>query len=51
MIASVVEHNVGLIVGGYVLVLGSFAAYALRLRSRGRRLAAELPDKDKPWTG
>jgi hypothetical protein len=48
--ASVVGGHVALIVGGYVLVLGSFAAYAGWVLARARKLAAQLPDKDKPWT-
>jgi hypothetical protein len=50
IVASLLKHHVGLIVGGYVLVLGSFAVYAWRLLARGRKLAEQLPDEDKPWT-
>ncbi len=50
IMASVVREHVGLIVGGYVLVLGAFAVYAARLLVRGRKLAKQLPDRDKPWT-
>jgi hypothetical protein len=50
IVASVIQNHVVLIVGGYVVVLGSFAAYAWRILSRGRKLASRLADKDKPWT-
>lgn len=50
VVASVVKDHVALIVGGYVLVLGSFALYAARLLARGRKLAKQLSDQDKPWT-
>lgn len=49
IVASLVKTHVGLIVGGYVLTFGSFALYAWRLLGRGRSLAAQLPDQDKPW--
>ncbi|HEX9259943.1 MAG TPA: hypothetical protein VF855_10440 [Acidimicrobiales bacterium] len=42
--------NLGSIVLGYGLVLGSMAAYAAWVVRRGRRLAAQVPDEDKPWT-
>ena len=42
--------NLGSILLGYGLVLGTMAAYATHLLARGRRLARRLPDEDKPWT-
>lgn len=42
--------NLGSILLGYGLVLGTMAAYAAHLLTRGRRLARRLPDEDKPWT-
>ena len=50
IIASLIRNHVPLVVGGYVLVLGSFAAYSWRIISRGRKLARRLPDEVKPWT-
>jgi hypothetical protein len=32
------------------LVLGSLALYSVRVVTRGRALARQLPDEDKPWT-
>jgi hypothetical protein len=43
-------QDLGSILLGYALVLGLTGAYALRLVRRGRRLARQLPDEDKPWT-
>ena len=42
--------DLGSIVLGYGLVLGSMAVYAISVIRRGRRLAAQVPDDDKPWT-
>ena len=50
ILASVIQHHVLNIVGGYVLVLGSLALFTWRMLNRARRLASQLPDKDKPWT-
>jgi hypothetical protein len=43
-------QDLGSILTGYVLVLGLTALYAVRLVRRGRKLARQLPDEDKPWT-
>lgn len=50
ILASLVKTHLVLIIGGYGLVFGSFAAYAWRVVSRGRSFARQLPDEDKPWT-
>jgi hypothetical protein len=50
VIATVISDYVGTVVLGYVLVLGGMAAFAARVLWRGRRLARQLPDEDKPWT-
>jgi hypothetical protein len=42
--------DLGSILLGYGLVLGGMAVYAATVIRRGRRLAARLPDEDKPWT-
>jgi hypothetical protein len=42
-------NDLGSILLGYGLVLGGMAAYAWSVIRRGRRLAARLPDEDKPW--
>jgi hypothetical protein len=43
-------QDLGSILTGYALVLGLTALYAVRLVRRGRNLARQLPDEDKPWT-
>ncbi len=50
MLGSIIQHNVFNIVGGYVLVLGSLGLFAWRMLGRARKLASQLPVKDKPWT-
>jgi hypothetical protein len=41
--------DLGSILLGYGLVLGSMAVYAAYVVRKGRRLASQLPDEDKPW--
>jgi hypothetical protein len=42
--------DIGFIAGSYLLTLGAIAVFAWRVVRRGRRLAAQLPDEDRPWT-
>jgi len=42
--------DLGSILLGYGLVLGSMAVYAFSVIRRGRRLAAQVPDPEKPWS-
>ncbi len=41
--------DLGFIVTSYVLSLGAVAALAWRVITRGRALARQLPEEDKPW--
>ncbi len=50
LFASVVSTHLGTILGTYIVVFGSFAVVAWRLVARGRRLARQVPMKDRPWT-
>jgi hypothetical protein len=43
-------QSLGAILTGYALVFGLTGVYALYVVRRGRRLARQLPDEDKPWT-
>jgi hypothetical protein len=42
--------DAGWILAAYVIVLGGIALYAVRVVTRGRALAKQLPDEDKTWT-
>ena len=42
--------DAGWILGAYVIVLGGVALYAIRIVTRGRSLAKQVPDEDKTWT-
>ena len=42
--------DAGWILAAYVIVLGGIALYAIRIVTRGRALAKQLPDEDKTWT-
>jgi heme exporter protein CcmD len=42
-------HHAAFIIGAYVGTFGAVAALAWRVVSRGRALARQLPDEDKPW--
>ncbi|NTU51351.1 MAG: carbohydrate binding family 9 domain-containing protein, partial [Candidatus Aminicenantes bacterium] len=44
-------QNLGSILFGYTLVLGTMGVYAVVLARRGRSLARRVPDEEKPWTG
>ena len=50
VLASVVSTNLGTILGTYAVVIGSFAVLAWRYVARGRKLARQVPVKDRPWT-
>ena len=41
--------DVGFILATYLAAFGAAAAMAWRVLRRGRRLAEQLPDEDKPW--
>jgi len=43
-------QSLGSIITGYALVFGLTGLYALHVVRRGRNLARQLPDEDKPWT-
>jgi hypothetical protein len=43
-------QDLGSLLLGWTLVLGSLAAYSAHLIRKGRRLARIVPDEDKPWT-
>jgi hypothetical protein len=43
-------EDVGFIVATYVAAFGAAVAMAWRVIRRGRDLARQLPDEDKPWT-
>lgn len=42
--------DAGWILGAWAIVLGGIGLYALRVVTRGRSLAKQLPDEDKTWT-
>ena len=42
--------DAGWILSAWAIVLGGIGAYALRVITRGRSLAKQLPDEDKTWT-
>jgi len=42
--------DAGFIIGAYVLVAVTMIAAAVIVITRGRRLAGQVPDEDKPWT-
>jgi hypothetical protein len=50
VIASWLVEDHGLILGGYGLVFASLAALSWNIVRKGRALAQQLPDEDKPWT-
>jgi hypothetical protein len=37
------------VIAGYVIVFGSIGAFAWRIIARGRKLARQVPDDQKPW--
>ena len=42
-------EDIGFILSVYIITFASVAAMALFIVRRGRRMAAQLPDEDKPW--
>jgi len=42
--------DIGFILPTYLITFGAVAALAWRVIARGRSLARQLPDEDKPWT-
>ena len=42
-------EDAGFIVGSYVITFGGIAVYAIAMLRRARRLAAQVPDEEKPW--
>jgi hypothetical protein len=48
--AAWLKEDHGLILGGYGLVFVGLTAYAWFMMRKGRSLARQLPDEDKPWT-
>jgi hypothetical protein len=43
-------EDLGFVLTTYIVTFASVAALALYVVRRGRRLAEQLPAKDKPWT-
>ena len=41
--------DLGFIVATYIAAFGAAAVMAWRVVRRGRHLAQQLPDEDKPW--
>ena len=42
--------HLGFILASYIAAIGSAAVLAWRVIGKGRELARQLPDEDKPWT-
>ena len=42
-------EDIGFILATYLAAFGAAAVMAWRVLRRGRRLADQLPDEDKPW--
>ena len=43
-------EDLGFILATYLVTFGAAGVMALWVQRRGRALAAQLPDEDKPWT-
>jgi len=43
-------EDAGFILGSYALVFGAMGVYAWRALRGGRRLARQVPDREKYWT-
>ena len=43
-------EDIGFIGASYLAAFGAAALMAWRVVRRGKRLAEQLPDEDKPWT-
>ena len=50
VLASLPTYHAGTIIVGYAVVCGSLGVLAWRYVRRGRALARQVPDEDKPWT-
>jgi hypothetical protein len=50
ILAAWLQEDHGLILGGYGIVAAGLGAYVWSMVRRGRDLARQLPDEDKPWT-
>jgi hypothetical protein len=38
------------VVASYVITLGGIGAYTWHMLARARKVAAQVPEKDRPWT-
>jgi hypothetical protein len=43
-------NDAGFIIGAYIVVAMTMVVAAVIVITRGRRLAGQVPDEDKPWT-
>jgi hypothetical protein len=43
-------EDIGFILASYAVTLGGIALFSWRVLRRGRVLAAQLPEEDRPWT-
>ena len=43
-------NDAGFIIGAYVIVAITMIVAAVIVITRGRSLAGQVPDEDKPWT-
>lgn len=43
-------EDIGFILTSYVAAFGAAAVLAWRVVRRGRELAAQVPEEDRPWT-
>ena len=43
-------NDAGVIFGSYAVTVGGIAAYVAWMLRRARRLAAQVPPEDRPWT-
>jgi hypothetical protein len=42
-------EDAGFIIGCYAITFGGIAVYAVAMLRRARKLAAQVPDEEKPW--
>lgn len=49
IVASLARTELGWLVFGYGGALGAVGIYAWRVVARGRRLARDISDDEKPW--
>ncbi len=43
-------NDAGVIIGSYAVTIVAIGGYVVWMLRRARRLAALLPDEDRPWT-